>query len=302
MAPSHFDGFPEESGSCQGQQPRPAQVPSGSINHCPAEAIHQIQVVRDHTASSPRFGAHQQATAYPAMSNTQQILPSNLSYNPPISDPVKESYGQRYAKMDYTPVAPMFSHHNLVPPPPEFNMVQNPPPEYYNTQQILPSNLSYNPRISDPVKESYGQRYARMGYTPVAPMFSHHNFVPPPPEFNMVQNPPPEYYNTQQILPSNLSYNPRISDPVKESHGQRYARMDYTPVAPMFGHHDLVPSPPGFNMVQNPPLEYYNASTRQYMDTAQPATRHGANAVPTYWRPLGYGRIGVVGPTQGYIY
>ena len=48
--------------------------------------------------------------------NTQQILPSNLSYNPPISDPVQESYGQRYARMDYTPVAPMFDHHNLLPP------------------------------------------------------------------------------------------------------------------------------------------------------------------------------------------
>ena len=47
-------------------------------NHCPTEAIHQIQVVGDHTASTPRFGAHQQATAYPAMSNTPQNAPLTL--------------------------------------------------------------------------------------------------------------------------------------------------------------------------------------------------------------------------------
>ena len=196
VAPSSFDGLPEKSGSSQGQQPRPSQAPSRSISHCPTEAIHQIQVVRDHTASSPRFDAHQQATAYPAMSNTPQILPSNLSYNSHISDPVEESDRLSFARMDYTPIAPMFSHHNLVPPPPGFNMVQNPPPEYYNTQQILPSNLSYNPPISDPVEESFGQRYARMDYTQVASMFGHHNLVRPrPPGLHIVRNPPPHYYN-----------------------------------------------------------------------------------------------------------
>ena len=137
MAPSNFDGLPEESGSCQGQQPRPEQVPSKSINHCPTEVIHQIKAVGDHTASSPRFGAHQQAKAkaYPAMSNTRQMFPSPLLYNAylPISDQVKEFYRQRFPRMDYTPVDPMFGHHNRVPSrPPRLHIVRNPPPHYYN--------------------------------------------------------------------------------------------------------------------------------------------------------------------------
>ena len=140
VAASNFDGLPEESGSCQGQQPRPAQVPSRSISHCPTEGIHQIKAVGDHTASSPRFGAHQQAKAYPAMFNTPQKLPSPLSYNPPISDQVKESHRQRHPRMDYIPVAQKFGHHNLVPPRPQgLHIVRYPPPHYYNAFTRGPS-------------------------------------------------------------------------------------------------------------------------------------------------------------------
>ena len=149
VAPSSFDGLPEESGSCQGRQPRPAQIPNRSLNHSLAELIHQLKVTEDNATNSPRFDAHQQATLYPAMSNTQQILPSNKPCNPPVSDAVKESHLQRYARMDqdHTPVAPMFGHRNLVPSPPNFNMVQNPPLIYNNasTRSPIPEPVEVPP-------------------------------------------------------------------------------------------------------------------------------------------------------------
>ena len=231
------------------------KLPSRSINHCPVEVFHQTQVVGDHTASSPRFNAHQQATAYSAMSNTPQILPSNLSYNPPVSDPVKESHLQRYARMDYTTVAPVFGYHNLVTPPPGFNMGQKPPTDYYNDSTrgpILEPALDWfsSSSIDPNIRPQTGQ----------SPTF----FAPPPREA-------PHYYSDNfpqfsgptniRLPPGNVIQNmagvgrPTLSNGAHINAGMP-ARFNLVPNVASFGHPTL--------------------SNRQYMDTGISA----GNAVP----------------------